>query len=231
MTEYYDTWDPANFDINANYQLAIREFTRGQVQGDVLDAGCGSRIVYSLRNAASWNGVDVSEIMTGQAVFNEKPDWLEVRFHKADIRSLPFTEKSFDTVIVQFVLHHLGERSRKESFRQVSRALNELKRVTRTDGKIIIVENASGPLEWPYHLLFPLFWRLGLALGSRLPFFLRYGQIKQLAKGAGLKFITAMHIPIDEKIYNPVLKFRVPTFFSSELFMKMTLFLFERCDE
>jgi ubiquinone/menaquinone biosynthesis C-methylase UbiE len=231
MANYYDTWNPADFNIDANYQLAIREFTRGQIQGDVLDAGCGSRIVYSLRDASSWNGVDVSEIMTDHAIFSEKPDELEAHFHKADIRALPFADNSFDTVIVQFVLHHLGERSRKESFRQVGSALAELKRVTRSGGRILIIENASGPLEWPYHQFFPLFWRLGLVFGSRLPFFLRYGQIKQMAKATGLKFVSSVNIPIDEKIYNPVLKFHVPTFFSSQLFMKMTILLFDMPNE
>lgn len=231
MSIYYDTWNSDAFEINANYQRAIREFTRGLITGDVLDAGCGARIVYSLNSASSWNGIDVSEVMTEKAVFSEKPDSLSATFHKADIRSLPFAENSFDTTVVQFVLHHLGEQNKGESFRQVSQAIAEVKRVTRAGGKILIVENASGLLEWPYHLCFPLFWRAGLAFGTRLPFFLRYGQMKKLATEGGLNFITAMHIPIDEKIYNPVLRLRLPSFFSSDFFQKMTIFLFEQPDD
>jgi ubiquinone/menaquinone biosynthesis C-methylase UbiE len=231
ITDYYDTWDPESFGNDAGYQQAIREFTRGLIKGHVLDTGCGSRVVYSLSQADSWTGVDISRKMSEHIIFFEKPNNLTCKFHLADIRNLPFKDNVFDTVVVQFILHHLGEKNRKNTYIQVEKAFKQLKRVIRPGGKIIIIENTPGFLERPYHVFYPILWKIGLSFGVRLPYFLKPCQLKFFAAKEKCNYISAVQIPINEKIYNPVLKMRVPAFFSSDLFQKMMLFLFEVGDE
>ncbi len=70
-------------------------------------------------------------------------------FKKASIFKIPFEDNSFDYVFLHDVLHHIDEEN--QSLRNHLRALNEIKRVSRKNGFIIIVEgNRYNPLFYPH---------------------------------------------------------------------------------
>lgn len=54
--------------------------------------------------------------------------------------ALPFKEDTFDYVVIKNVLHHLVGRSRSESKENAVSCLNELFRVTKNEGFIMVLE-------------------------------------------------------------------------------------------
>ena len=54
---------------------------------------------------------------------------------------LPFKDNSFDVVVLNAVLHHLVGRARKECMRNAEAAIEEVMRVLRTGGVLIVDEN------------------------------------------------------------------------------------------
>ena len=223
---YFDSWEPDKFNKDARYQATIREFTSGLVLGDVLDVGCGSRVFYRTDSLKSWTGVDLSYRMIQGIHFEGARRKFDTRFCQADLTNLPFQNNSFDTVCAIFLLHHLGARNRPTSLRRVGLALQSLREVLRPDGKLIVAENAAGPLEWAYHAAYPVAYPVVKRLFNiRLPFFLTLNQFRSVAFQAGFSDLVFVNIKIEDYIYNPVLKMRLPPFFSSDLIQKMTLYL------
>lgn len=108
--------------------------------GLVLEAGCGvgaqTKIIATKNPASHFISIDLSEGSIREA--REMIQFLGIRnveFKQADIYSLPFSDETFDSVIVCFVLEHLHD---------VKKALNELKRVLKTGGTMIAVEGDHG---------------------------------------------------------------------------------------
>lgn len=91
----------------------------------VLDVGTGTGVAAAVaaQRSASVVGVDFSEAMVARA--RQRFPQLEFRVANAD--ALPFDDRSFDAVIANEVLHHLGE---------PDRALAEARRVLDRDGRI-----------------------------------------------------------------------------------------------
>ena len=91
------------------YKLLLDEV----LPGTILDAGCGEGVISMLlaaQNIAS-TGVDLSEPNIKEA--RERAENQNIsnlaRFDVADAESLPFADKSFDTVISSHVLEHLPD--------------------------------------------------------------------------------------------------------------------------
>ena len=226
---FFESWNPDFFDFGARYQKCIRAFTSGLIKGDVLDLGCGSRVAYSLNQATSWTGVDISKNMSEKTRFLDNDSSVEKTFLSGDIRDIPKPDATFDTTIAMFVLHHLGEDDKKTSFEHVLTALKELYRVTKPGGTVIIAENAAGPIEWLYHALFPITYPVCQSMFNvRLPYFLTKSQLRSLAKDGGFAGDLVMNIPVEEKIYNPVLRVKLPSILSSDLFQKMTIYVMRK---
>jgi acetyltransferase-like isoleucine patch superfamily enzyme len=111
----------------------------------MLDCGCG-------------NGID-SEIFInefgletcGIDVYKDKNiDKIKgLTFKEAGIYNIPFNDDEFDYVFLHDVLHHIDEKN--QSRKKHLQALDELKRVVKKNGKIIIVEgNRYNPLFYPH---------------------------------------------------------------------------------
>lgn len=64
----------------------------------------------------------------------------EISLIGGDALKLPFKDSVFDYVIIKNLLHHLVGRTRRESKDNARRAVEELKRVTKEGGYIIILE-------------------------------------------------------------------------------------------
>ena len=72
--------------------------------------------------------------------FANKNNVNNINFVNASALNLPFNDNTFDFVNCSFVLHHLVGSSRRMSADNASRAIEEMARVTRNGGYIIIEE-------------------------------------------------------------------------------------------
>lgn len=93
----------------------------------LLDAGCGAggACVEAAKLGCEVTGVDASPALLGIA-----PERLTTaRFEEADLESLPFDDSGFDGVIAVNSVMYAAD---------MARALRELARVTRADGRVVI---------------------------------------------------------------------------------------------
>ena len=93
----------------------------------MLDAGCGSgRFLSPLSNGMNIIGADFSKGLLAKA----KKDALKAPLCLADVEHLPFKTETFDTVLSVRVLQHVTNQKN---------AINELSRVTKKGGTLIIL--------------------------------------------------------------------------------------------
>jgi SAM-dependent methyltransferase len=108
---------------------------------DVLDIGCGpgEMLVELLNRGCKASGTDISQGMIDLARKNlsEHPRGSEVDLRVGDIEAMSYDPGSFDTIICSGVIEYLDEDSK---------ALNELNRVMKPGGALIIsVRNKACP--------------------------------------------------------------------------------------
>jgi protein-L-isoaspartate O-methyltransferase len=106
----------------------------------VLEAGCGvgaqTKIISVKNPDSTFMSIDLSKDSIGEAKKLIHSLHIEnVEFRQADIYNLPFKGEEFDSVIICFVLEHLHD---------PVKALNELKRVTKKGGTMIVIEGDHG---------------------------------------------------------------------------------------
>ena len=111
----------------------------------ILDVGCGDATdaeIFIKEFDLDVYGIDVYK--------HENVDKLtELHFQKAEISTIPYEDKSFDYVFLHDVLHHIDEKEQSRDTHM--RGLAEIKRVTKKNGSIIIIEgNRYNPLFYPH---------------------------------------------------------------------------------
>jgi ubiquinone/menaquinone biosynthesis C-methylase UbiE len=114
-------------------QLSLPEWILGHLQGPVgavLDVGCGPGFYLGkLRDRADrLVGVDLSPGMAAEA--RSATSLTAV----ADAQYLPFPDGAFDTTLALHMLYHLPD---------MDRGIAELRRVTRSNGTVLVVTNGS----------------------------------------------------------------------------------------
>lgn len=94
----------------------------------ILEAGCGNgkNMTFLQDNGHTLKGIDFSNNLLDVC----KSKNLDVEY--ADIRNLPFNDKTFDYTISIAVIHHL------ETLSEIVNSINELLRVTKDNGSILI---------------------------------------------------------------------------------------------
>jgi cyclopropane fatty-acyl-phospholipid synthase-like methyltransferase len=94
----------------------------------VLDAGCGASImpIYLAKLGHRVSAIDL-EIPEGL----DRMHGVEVDYRKAELTALPFDDETFDAVFCISVIEHLGREG-------TSAALDELRRVTRRGGRVLL---------------------------------------------------------------------------------------------
>jgi SAM-dependent methyltransferase len=115
----------------------------------VLDIGCSNcsglidfRQLYG--HTGSLIGLDIGDILTGGQ--KKEIDSRDIKFKVGDVRDLPFEDSSLDAVLALFVLYHVGEEkeTEEEQAEEIQKALDEIKRVVKPDGKVAIATSGNG---------------------------------------------------------------------------------------
>ncbi len=105
----------------------------------ILDLGCGfgTGSVILSEFAKQVIGVDIAEHKEWELFKSKK-----IKFQKADSSRLPFKDDTFNGVYLKDLLHHV---------RDVDKTLEEIKRVTKAGGYIVIFEaNRYNPIFYLY---------------------------------------------------------------------------------
>ncbi|MFB3850841.1 MAG: class I SAM-dependent methyltransferase [Acidobacteriota bacterium] len=109
----------------------------GEIGSPALDVGAGKGILSRAlaEKGISVIAVDINKYDLEFAKYITAKEGLKskIKFLSLDASSLPFKEKSFKTVAMMNVLHHLG-------LREGEKILSEMARVLSDDGTIIIAE-------------------------------------------------------------------------------------------
>lgn len=148
-------------DQVSNKMLLLRYIERGleisnwandvfknQSKLSILDFGCGDGQIVIILNELGFDtkGIDI----------HESKYWknIEAKFHTYDGENLPFESSSFDIILLNGVLEHIGKYPRdikkfdeyQESRRKM---LLEIKRILKHDGLIFIYDfpNPNSPIE------------------------------------------------------------------------------------
>ncbi len=106
-----------------------------------LDAGCGSgrySVAMSLHGARSIKAIDISESGLLEAK-KRATKFDNIKFSKASVLDLPFENSTFDFVWCAGVIHHTLN---------FDKALSELTRVLKKNGKLFLLVYGAGGLRW-----------------------------------------------------------------------------------
>jgi demethylmenaquinone methyltransferase/2-methoxy-6-polyprenyl-1,4-benzoquinol methylase len=114
----------------------IADFTNAREGSRILDAatGTGGQAFAFARKGHDVVGIDLSEEML--EVANRRNEHENLRFKVADAADLPFQDDSFDVSCISFALHDMPVPIREK-------AVEEMARVTKPTGSIVILDYAS----------------------------------------------------------------------------------------
>lgn len=120
---------------------------------ELLDAGCGTG-AYSeavLSHVGSIAAIDMSAGMlaTARAKLAKAEAAGRIGFHRGSITSLPFEDESFDAVMINQVVHHLGDTA-ENAFANLGLVLREVSRVLRRGGGFLLNHCAHEQLRHAY---------------------------------------------------------------------------------
>ncbi len=129
---YLGKVDRMNYNF-ASRQRAVEELLRPYTSGKALDIGCGSGdlVVFYADKGVDYTGVDLSSSMIERANLNYAELVKEGKavFRVADCEKLPFNNGEFDLLSAVALLEYLPD---------PSGALDEIKRVVKTGGYVLI---------------------------------------------------------------------------------------------
>lgn len=171
---------------NTVFQKLDFPFERGK---KMLDVGCGDGIdakIFIQEFGLEVYGIDIYENENIRSI-------KKLRFKKGGIFQIPFGDEEFDYVFLHDVLHHIDEEHQARTAH--IRGLNELKRVTKKGGYIIIVEgNRYNPLFYPHmvRMLKHNHWRQS--------YFIRV--IRDVFCNVEFKFFEAHAYPFGDKMWH-----------------------------
>ncbi|MDP1695791.1 MAG: class I SAM-dependent methyltransferase [archaeon] len=102
----------------------------------ILELGIGNG--KTLRSILKQNPKEVTAIdFSKEAIVQAKKEFSRTKFIKSDIIKMPFPKEYFDIVVCYYILNNLSKKEIKE-------AVKEIKRVLKTNGKILFEDFAVG---------------------------------------------------------------------------------------
>ncbi len=109
----------------------IGEVFKDQTMKKILDVGCGTGEYSDCFNPQNYIGIDISHDYIKHARKTK-----DRKFLVMDATNLSFPNNCFDIILIVAILHHLDDK-------QASRVLKEAKRVLKSNGRILIMEDAK----------------------------------------------------------------------------------------
>lgn len=111
-----------------------------QATGHVLDVGCGYGMNFPyLTNATEITGIDFSHVMLQKARDIIRRSGLVVDLREGNAEALEFSDNAFDTVISALSTC---------SFYDPIKALQEMRRVCKPNGRILLIEHGRSSWNW-----------------------------------------------------------------------------------
>ncbi len=112
-----------------------RSWACSQARGDVLEVAVGTGLnLHAYPPDVRLTGIDLSEGMLALARARAAELGRDVELRNGDAHALPFTDAAFDTVVCTFGLCAIPD---------IDAALDEMTRVLRPDGKLILVDHVA----------------------------------------------------------------------------------------
>lgn len=144
---YYKNVHTSLQQLYQNIGMSINE----QLNGAVLDIGNGGVFFYDTTIPEKITALDVAY---PHAMENTE----KISFITGDVRNLHFLKnETYDCVLMQFLLHHVVESTHKKTTETLTGIFQELFRILKRGGKIILVESVVNiAVETWENLFYPL---------------------------------------------------------------------------
>lgn len=153
----------------------------------VLDVGCGtgSHLLLYKQSGCEVFGLDCSSAMLRVAREKLGP---EASLHLGDAARSPFPDAAFDLVCSTLTLHEMAPASR-------TAVLKEMKRITRPDGRLLLVDFHPGKRSFPKGWLTRAFILVSEIAAGREHFmnqrqFMKNGGLPALVEGHDLSVVS-----------------------------------------
>lgn len=113
-----------------------RDWACSQARGDVLEVAIGTGLnIAAYPRETRLTGIDLSEQMLAIAAIRARELGRDADLRQGDAHALPFADATFDTVVCTFGLCAIPD---------IDAALDEMTRVLRTGGALILVDHVAG---------------------------------------------------------------------------------------
>lgn len=174
----------AVFDrLNAPLHSLVRSKYPAPAGSRVLDVGCGTgaQLARYLGDDRELFGVDLSPSMLERARQRLGAD---AHLHLGSAEDLPFDDDFFDQVLATLVLHEMPRDTRLA-------VIEEVRRVMRTDGRLLVVEFSPAPATVSGKLFRAISWPIERLAGAEhfreFRRFVENGGFPRVAEVAGME--------------------------------------------
>jgi ubiquinone/menaquinone biosynthesis C-methylase UbiE len=138
LTHLRDRW------WDASFTAFVRDTLRPRPGEHVLEVGCGAGIADLMLGllepgSVRYCGIDVKPARVREARGAARDHGLRLELAVADVRGIPFRDATFECTFAIGVLQHVTG---------ATRAVTELARVTRPDGRVLLVEPDNANRYW-----------------------------------------------------------------------------------
>ncbi|WP_105616448.1 class I SAM-dependent methyltransferase [Vallitalea okinawensis] len=107
----------------------------------ILELGCGNGVLWQVNKQAvkeNWD-ITLSDFSEGMLQDSKQNISIEkVKFEIIDIQEIPYEDESFDIIIARHMLYHVPD---------IDKALSEVKRVLKPNGKFYVSTNGKGHMQ------------------------------------------------------------------------------------
>jgi len=176
-----------DFACKQNPAMRQREKVIPLATGKVLEIGIGSGLnlpLYNIENVKHLTAIDPSKKLWHKNIIDTKNLPFEFEFIEAFAENIPADNSSFDTVVITYTLCSISD---------TNKALEEIRRVLKQNGKLIFCEHGKAPdkgiQKWQ-DMINPLWKQVGggCNLNRNIPLIIE-------ANGFKMNTMETMYIP------------------------------------
>ncbi|MDO8142587.1 MAG: class I SAM-dependent methyltransferase [Candidatus Brocadiales bacterium] len=135
--------------MSSSILVDCRKDTLSEVKGEILEIGFGTgmNLPYYPENVHRITGVDININIHSKAEKRLKSSPIKVDYHTVSAELLPFPSQTFDPIVSTFTLCSIND---------IHRALSEIVRVLRPNGRFFFAEHGLSPdykvQKWQHRL-------------------------------------------------------------------------------